>query len=286
MTAPDEVTVRTPDGRALHTRQSGPVDRPVTDVAIVFEAGLGSSGATWGLVQEITSRTVRSVSYDRAGYGASDPATDSRGVVELADDLGVVLDSLDERAVVLVGHSWGGPVVRELAGRERHRERVAALVLVDPSDEASSLYFSWMFAANSAVQGALRPLLAHTGMLRRTWRTLLSPLPEPWLSDAVSAVTTPTAVRTARAEDRQLVPSMRALLQSPPELGDLPVRVLSGQSAQGLERRIRPSLVAAHEARAAASPNGRLVPAPASSHMILLTEPELVAAQALELAAG
>lgn len=279
-----EDVVTTPDGRALHLWRSGPTDAPAEQSAVVFEAGLGASGATWGPVQEITSRTMHSVSYDRAGYGASTPAHDQRGIVDLADDLERVVEHLAPAGVVLVGHSWGGSVVRELAGRSALRDRVAGLVLVDPSDEGASLYFSRTFAISYAVQRALLPMLARTPLLRRSNRSLLAGLPEPWLDTAVTALSTSAAARAVAAEGRQLVPGLRHLQTRPPDVGQLPVRVLSGQLARGLETRIRTSLVAAHRARAAASPHGRFVPARASGHMILLTEPELVAQHVLEIA--
>ncbi|MET7402474.1 alpha/beta fold hydrolase, partial [Dactylosporangium sp. NPDC005572] len=63
---------------------------------------------------------------------ASDDGPRPRTPARLADDLGALLGSLTG-PFVLVGHSWGGPIVRLLASR--NAAPVKGLVLVDPSDE-------------------------------------------------------------------------------------------------------------------------------------------------------
>lgn len=61
--------VRLPDGRSLrvHSRGAG-------TTLVLFEAGLGAGGASWGAVLEALPPGVRGLAYDRAGCGGSDPA--------------------------------------------------------------------------------------------------------------------------------------------------------------------------------------------------------------------
>ncbi|MEV9259193.1 alpha/beta hydrolase, partial [Klebsiella pneumoniae] len=78
--------------------------------------------------------------YDRAGLGRSVPDSAGRTLDRMADDLNDLLDGLEPSSgFVQVGHSAGGPMVRLAASRRP--DRVAGLVLVDPTDEAADLLF-------------------------------------------------------------------------------------------------------------------------------------------------
>jgi len=127
---------KTPDGRKLRYFCQGK-GAPVA----LLESGLGSGAWSWRTVQPQMARTTRVCSYDRAGYGASDEATDSRDIEALAGDLAVVAKAVGSgKPVVLVGHSLGGPIVRQFA--YHHPEMVAGLVLVDPSGDHQIERFS------------------------------------------------------------------------------------------------------------------------------------------------
>ena len=115
-----------PDGRRLRAVVAGDGDGPL----VVFEAGMSAPAASWVHTQREVSTRARTVSYDRAGYGGSDPDPRDRTLERMADDLAELLDALGESApVVLVGHSWGGPIIRVFA--HRHPHRVAGIVFVD-----------------------------------------------------------------------------------------------------------------------------------------------------------
>ncbi|MEV8378442.1 alpha/beta hydrolase [Kribbella sp. NPDC056861] len=117
-----------PDGRKLRTIVAGAGPGPL----VVFEAGMSAPAASWIHTQREISAHARTLSYDRAGYGGSDVDRHDRTLERLADDLTSLLDALNETGpVVLVGHSWGGPIIREFA--DRHPDRVAGLVFVDAS---------------------------------------------------------------------------------------------------------------------------------------------------------
>ena len=114
-------------GHRLHLNCSGE-----GSPTIVLDAALGGSSLSWSLVQPAVSRQTRTCSYDRAGFGWSDAGPMPRTAARLAHELRVLL----ERAgipppFVLVGHSFGGLVMRTFASR--YRTDVAGLVLVDPA---------------------------------------------------------------------------------------------------------------------------------------------------------
>lgn len=115
------------------------------------------------------------VAYDQRGHGASTVGREGLTLDRLAADLAEVLDALDLRHVVLVGHSMGGMVaLRYLAGDREAATghgRIGALALVATS--ANPVIGSGIPGAR-AVIAAARPLLS-----RAAWAT--SRLPGPSL---------------------------------------------------------------------------------------------------------
>jgi pimeloyl-ACP methyl ester carboxylesterase len=101
---------------------------------VVVENGLGDFSFDWVLVQSRVSRFTRICTYDRAGYAWSDPGPRPRTFAQLNLELRDALAKLGERGpYVLVGHSFGGPVVRNFATTYPHE--VAGMVLVDSVQE-------------------------------------------------------------------------------------------------------------------------------------------------------
>ena len=102
--------------------------------AVVFESGLGGTSLDWSRVQPAISEFTQACSYDRAGYGWSEPGPGPRDATHLAVELERLLRFAEiPPPYVLVGHSFGGLTVRLFAA---HGERkVAGLVLVDSVHE-------------------------------------------------------------------------------------------------------------------------------------------------------
>lgn len=97
---------------------------------VIFEAGIGDDSLTWAKVQPTIARTTRACSYDRAGYGWSDPSPKPRDARTIAQELHVLLSAAGVGGpFVLVGHSLGGMLVREYTGL--YRSDVVGMVLVD-----------------------------------------------------------------------------------------------------------------------------------------------------------
>ena len=100
--------------------------------SVVLDAALGASSVSWSLVQPELARTTRVCSYDRAGFGWSDAGPVPRTAGRIADELRILLARGGvPPPFVLVGHSFGGFVMRIFASR--HLNDVVALVLVDPA---------------------------------------------------------------------------------------------------------------------------------------------------------
>lgn len=103
-------------------------------VTVLFESGLGGSALEWGAVQSEIAKYAKACVYDRAGYGWSSPSPFKADVQQLASEANQMLAQVaDTDKLILVGHSFGGFVVRMLT---RHRpEQVIGMVLVDTSHE-------------------------------------------------------------------------------------------------------------------------------------------------------
>jgi pimeloyl-ACP methyl ester carboxylesterase len=98
------------------------------------ENGLGDFSLDWTLVQARVSGFTRICTYDRAGYAWSDAGPKPRTFAQLNLELRDALSKLGERGpFVLVGHSYGGPVLRNFAAV--YPQEVAGMVLVDAAHE-------------------------------------------------------------------------------------------------------------------------------------------------------
>ena len=103
--------------------------------AVVLEAGISATSLSWSLVQPRVAEFTRVCSYDRAGLGRSDPATEAVSAMANAKRLRAMLHAARiAPPYVLVGHSYGTFVIRAFA--HDHPDEVAGLVMVDPIDAA------------------------------------------------------------------------------------------------------------------------------------------------------
>lgn len=99
---------------------------------VILEAGLGGDHRDWEPVQSEIARTTRVCSYDRSGVEFSQQAPKRATADEKADDLHALLAAANvDGPYVLVGHSYGGMLVRVYAAAYPHD--VVGLVLLDAS---------------------------------------------------------------------------------------------------------------------------------------------------------
>jgi non-heme chloroperoxidase len=97
---------------------------------VTFSHGWPLNADAWdGQMLFLAQNGFRVVAHDRRGHGRSSQASSGNDMNGYADDLAAVLDALDVKNAVLVGHSTGGgEVVRYIA---RHgTKRVAGAVLI------------------------------------------------------------------------------------------------------------------------------------------------------------
>ncbi|MDQ6784455.1 MAG: alpha/beta hydrolase [Actinomycetota bacterium] len=167
-----EAVLTMSDGARLRVLQQG------TGPAIILLHGITLAAAIWHYqLPALAAAGYHVVAYDQRGHGTSTVGREGVSLDRLAADLAEVLDALDLRQAVLVGHSMGGMVaLRYLSGdpdAASGQGRIGALALVATS--ANPAVGSGIPGAR-AVVAAARPLLS-----RAAWIT--SRLPGPSLGD-------------------------------------------------------------------------------------------------------
>jgi pimeloyl-ACP methyl ester carboxylesterase len=124
----------THDGGTLYTiSRGGSLDgAPV----VVFCHGVTLSSRVWAKqFASFPAAGFRAVAFDSRGHGESRVGDSGHSLDNLADDLRAVLETLDLRDVILVGHSMGGMAVQAFSIRHPDvvDERVRGLVLLSTS---------------------------------------------------------------------------------------------------------------------------------------------------------
>lgn len=110
----------------LHVRiegEGGPV--------VVIETGIGDLSANWRPVQSRLAEETCVITYDRAGYGASETGPLPRSAARASRELYALLEAIPvDGPCIIVGHSLGGLNAQVFA--RLHPGRVAGLILLDP----------------------------------------------------------------------------------------------------------------------------------------------------------
>ncbi|MEU0872048.1 alpha/beta fold hydrolase [Nocardia brasiliensis] len=279
----DRVTTR--DGRQLYAMWlPGPETADRTTPTVVFEAGAGATRSSWALVQPAVARRARAIVYDRSGLGNSAPDPGARTLSTMADDLNDVLNHFAPGPFLLVGHSAGGPIVRLAAARRP--DRIAGLVLVDPTDEAAESLFGAGFRRTERRMIATAAVLARVGLLEVLYRKQIRALPSDAGRDLKREGFGPGVARTMRRQARTFLDELAAWRDNPPDDASIPVTVISGgQAGDGMNAAWRAEANAAHAHRAARARHGRYVVAERSAHVVPLTEPEVIVREITDLLA-
>ena len=117
-------TVTTADGTNIYFKDWG------NGQPIVFSHGWPLTADAWdNQMLYFGRRGYRVVAHDRRSHGRSDQTWDGNDMDTYADDLAAVIDMLDLKDAIMVGHSTGGGEVAHYIGRHG-TARVAKIVLV------------------------------------------------------------------------------------------------------------------------------------------------------------
>lgn len=154
---------------------------------VVMESGAATAFYEWWLVQTALKNEIRTCSYDRAGFGWSDP-TPTRSVTGYVDDLHKLLQRNGEKPpFILVGHSMGGPLVERYYWR--YPSDVAGLILVDPSNAEAGFSGTPEYKQAAADHRAKRVKEMDEWRVKNNWpkQTFPSELPAELRSRLVDA---------------------------------------------------------------------------------------------------
>ncbi len=266
--APRGLTAEVAGGRRMRYVLAGPdaSSRPL----VVLEAGSFGFSADWAAVQaKLAAEGLRSIAYDRAGLGLSDPGPMPRDSNAIVGDLEILLASIDEPGpYLLCGHSMAGMHVRLFA--DRNAAQVRAIVLVDATtpeamDHPAAAHLVGQFAnlsrlaAWGATVGLQRPLAGALGDAIG--------LPAVAKEEKRRAFADPVHNRWAAAEvEAWHVDAAEARAAEPYDPAWPVAVVLTGDGRQPLARH------AVQTAPASASRHGFIIHVPGSNHASLLGE--------------
>jgi non-heme chloroperoxidase len=117
-------TITTKDGTKIFYRDWG-FGQPIT-----FSHGWPLSSDAWDhQMMFFGNHGFRVIAHDRRGHGRSDQTWDGNTMDQYADDLAELIEQLDLKDVIMVGHSTGGGEVARYIGRHG-TSRVSKAVLL------------------------------------------------------------------------------------------------------------------------------------------------------------
>jgi pimeloyl-ACP methyl ester carboxylesterase len=104
---------------------------------VILEAGAGAGLEEWTPAIPHLAKLAPVIAYDRHGVGQSDPDTQPRTIRRVASALRELLNTMRvPPPYVLVGHSWGGILIRGFS--ELYGSEVAGLAYIETMDVETS----------------------------------------------------------------------------------------------------------------------------------------------------
>src|SRR4051794_23593670 len=202
---------------------------------VVFVNGLGSPLDEWALVAPTIAERHRVICYDRR-CAPTQGRVPTHDAVQISADLHRLLDVLGVTGpVVLVGHSWGGAIVRRYA--VDHPDAVAGLVLVDASHESIKAMRE-PSRATRVLYTASTLALRFSPLRRRLIRSLGFDRLSPDALASVNALPWLASGRTSLAEYAGIGSSLQELARVAPDLPRVPTRVLLAGGRPGLTTKL------------------------------------------------
>jgi non-heme chloroperoxidase len=117
-------TITTQDGTRIYYKDWG------TGQPVVFSHGWPLSADAWeDQMLFLADRGYRCIAHDRRGHGRSDQPWNGNEMDTYADDLAALVQALDLKNAIHVGHSTGGGEVARYIGRHG-TQRVAKAILI------------------------------------------------------------------------------------------------------------------------------------------------------------
>jgi pimeloyl-ACP methyl ester carboxylesterase len=259
--------------------------------AVILDSAFAGTSLSWFAIQPRIASFAQVVSYDRAGFGWSEPSPSPRRVDHFAAELRrLLLAAGIAPPYVLVGHSYGGWIARVYAAS--HPDEVAGMVLVDsphPREWTDPSVEQRKRIRRGALLARRGAALARFGLVRLLFlpsvRRLVLRVRAPGERGRIESLLekVPASLRPVLQsfwERPDTLRSLASLIENAQEsarfvdaarlpLGDRPLLVLTAAHPS-------PDRLREQEEVARLSSRGRQVVARTSGHWIPLDEPELV----------
>ena len=168
-----EADISAADGRTLHVYVTHPdglaggAGISDSQVAVLWLHGSPNIGSPpEPLFASAETHGLRWVSYDRPGYGGSDPQ-DGRTVGSAAADVAAIADSLGIGRFAVLGHSGGGP--HALACAALLPERVSAAVSISAPAPFEADGLDWFAGWSPGIAAENRAAAAGRAALEEHW---------------------------------------------------------------------------------------------------------------------
>lgn len=231
---------------------------------VVIDTGIGDTMERWQDFQSRAAEITRVCTYDRAGYGSSEPGPLPRTSQREADEMKQMLEKAHVKApYVLVGHSLGGLNMQVFAGQ--YPDLVAGLILLDPAPLP--------FITGQVFPELYRMLEQQTAELQRTVEAMRQ-------STDAEAQAKANYLEAVASENAELISESASQVAAIESFGDIPLIVIgSGKPnpAFGAEAKAFQQFWIEQDLKLAIkSTNGRFGLVPESSHYIHEDAPEVV----------
>jgi pimeloyl-ACP methyl ester carboxylesterase len=233
-----------------------------------------------GTAPKNTGTFSRVCSYDRAGFGWSDPSPNELSFENGARDLKTLLSAAEVPGpYILVGHSKGGFHVRIYA--RLYPDDVSGVLLLDTNEEEHTFPKMEMLDRQAA-GGRFSALLARFGVVRLILRFAPGALPLPGVPEEIrpalfSQMASPIHFKTASREVEAFRLTAMRVAGGLGRLGDVPLIVIThGITFTGGMAFLKEGWSAGQERLAGLSSNSELLVAEKSGHGIPWDEPALV----------
>jgi pimeloyl-ACP methyl ester carboxylesterase len=266
------------------------------EATVLFESGIGATHLNWRGIQDSIATLAHTVSYDRAGLGWSSPCPTPRAPANIATELHQMLEAAGvEPPYVLVGHSFGGLVMRRFA--LLYPEQVSGVVLVDPMRNEewpplnpsrqsqldlgnrligfalpvvrcglARLLVAWLFGRSSSLSDRIAGAAgAHSRHVLWRIKTEVRKMPRKVWPAIAAHWSRPSFYQGLRSHIASIPATVREMHMAEPIRG-IPVTVLTPGSAAPLTQNQLDHI----------GDSVRQIIAPKSEHWIHLDEPELV----------
>jgi pimeloyl-ACP methyl ester carboxylesterase len=235
---------------------------------VILEHGHRATYLDWYRVQPEIAQFARVCSFDRAGYGWSDPSPRNRIPSVMADELRSALQAAGEKPpYVLVGHSFGA--MDAIMFAHKFADEVIGVVLVDGSTP-ESLYRA---SLRTRLWFRMMQLTMPFGLPR--WRGWLDAGPKETVAIKRALTCRPQFIETIFREDAAFPATARELREIT-SLGSVPAVVIARDPARGSNSQSEARHAQQQRKLAQLSTNSRLAVADGSAHDVPLARPDVV----------